>query len=89
MENVEIFIQFPHYGNFLVDKLNAAETIQEGKQFEGGNYLRKYRIYYSCLKLLNPIDITGNNDTIVLGYKLGGIIPWTGKTLSPRELSFE
>ena len=42
--NVEIVILFPHYGNFLLHKLNriAVETIEGWKLFKGGNYSRKY-----------------------------------------------
>ena len=48
VENVEIFIYFPHYGNFLLHKLNSyknylrGETIEGGKLFKGANYLRKH-----------------------------------------------
>ena len=43
MENVEIFVQFPHYGNFLLHKWKtAAETIEGGNLLKGGNYSRKY-----------------------------------------------
>ena len=43
VENVEIFIQFSPYGNFLLHKLNSCRgNYSRGKLFKEGNYSRKY-----------------------------------------------
>ena len=63
VENVEIFIQFPHYGNFLLHKLNSCcgnysrgETIQGRKLFAEVRYMRKNALH----NLVNPTFYQGN-----------------------------
>ena len=50
VESVEIFIYFPHYGNFLFHKLNSClRNYWRGKLFKGGNYLWKYGNLCICI----------------------------------------
>ena len=64
------FIQFPHYGKFLPNKLIVvAEIIEGGKLFKGGNCSRKYgtqkrqnkvvdfAIQYSLKNVMNLEDL--------------------------------
>ena len=44
VENVEIFIQFPHYGNFLLYKLNSCRgNYSRGELFEGRKLFAEIR----------------------------------------------
>ena len=63
---MEIFIQFPHYGNFLLHKLKiAAETIEGKKLFPEIRYAYSFRLTFSFPSEWHLLGILTKDDSSI------------------------